>query len=418
MDHDTPLANVEGGAAQEAASSSVAIHSVQLSNFLSFGPVQQAVPLRSLNILIGPNGCGKSNLIDAFALLRSAPGTTPRTLVEVVLEGGGRVSDWLYRGVGADAAAASAAIEVVLEVPSGSTQRLRYRLEFAELAQRFVLADERIEDESPMAGESEPCFYYRYNRGRPVLNARDGERNLRGEDVDWELSILAQRRDPHQYPELTHLGWVLGHIHLYRDWRFGRNTPLRWPQSVALPNHRLESDGSNLALVLNRLASNPGAKRQLLEALRELYDGIDDYHVEIEGGTVQLVLFEAGRRVPATRLSDGTLRYLCLLAVLCHPDPGAVVCIEEPELGLHPDVLPTVAALIQRASERTQLIVTTHSDVLVDAMSEQPESVLVAEKTGEGTCLRRLDGATLQPWLEKYRLGQLWTRGDIGGTRW
>ena len=131
------------------------------------------------------------------------------------------------------------------------------------------------------------------------------------------------------------------------------------------------------------------------------------------------VFFQEGQvTIPATRLSDGTLRYLCLLAVLCHPNPPPLVCIEEPELGLHPDVLPTLADLLKEASTRTQLIVTTHSDVLVDAMSDQPDSVLVAEKTAGVTTLTRLDATKLKPWLEKYRLGQLWTRGDIGGTRW
>ena len=95
-----------------------------------------------------------------------------------------------------------------------------------------------------------------------------------------------------------------------------------------------------------------------------------------------------------------------------------MICIEEPELGLHPDVLPNLADLMKKASERCQLIVTTHSDILVDAMTDQPESVLVAEKTDQGTTLNRLNSEKLQPWLEKYRLGQLWTRGEIGGTRW
>ncbi|MDR2849111.1 MAG: chromosome segregation protein SMC, partial [Verrucomicrobiota bacterium] len=65
-----------------------------------------------------------------------------------------------------------------------------------------------------------------------------------------------------------------------------------------------------------------------------------------------------------------------------------------------------------------QLVVTTHSDILIDALSEQPESVLVSEKTAGGTMLTRLDAEHLKPWLEKYRLGELWTRGELGGTRW
>lgn len=150
-----------------------------------------------------------------------------------------------------------------------------------------------------------------------------------------------------------------------------------------------------------------------------MYDGIDDFDVQIEGGTVQVFFHEGRHTIPATRLSDGTLRYLCLLAILCHPNPGPLICIEEPELGLHPDVIPTLAELLKEASQRTQLIVTTHSDILIDALTDDPECILIANRSLQnGTTLERLDEEKLRPWLEKYRLGQLWTRGEIGGTRW
>jgi len=104
---------------------------------------------------------------------------------------------------------------------------------------------------------------------------------------------------------------------------------------------------------------------------------------------------------------------------LCDPDPPPLVCIEEPELGLHPDMLPKIADLLAAASERTQLVVTTHSDMLVDAMTDRPEAVVVVEKHNGQTCMKRLkEDAELRRWLDKYRLGQLWTRGEIGGTRW
>ena len=111
------------------------------------------------------------------------------------------------------------------------------------------------------------------------------------------------------------------------------------------------------------------------------------------------------------------LRYLCLLAILCDPDPPPLICIEEPELGLHPDILPKLADLLVEASHRTQLIITTHSDILVDAMTERPEVVVVCEKHEGATTMRRLKKDELASWLEKYRLGQLWTKGQIGGTR-
>ena len=122
--------------------------------------------------------------------------------------------------------------------------------------------------------------------------------------------------------------------------------------------------------------------------------------------------------VPATHLSDGTLRYLCLLTILCHPNPPPLICIEEPELGMHPDIIPTIAEMLVEASTRTQLIVTTHSDTLIDALNDTPESVVVCEKDENGTSMKRLDKKELAKWLEKYTLGQLWREGEIGGNRW
>ena len=128
-------------------------------------------------------------------------------------------------------------------------------------------------------------------------------------------------------------------------------------------------------------------------------EGIDGFHVEIIGGYTRVVLYEGCREILASRLSDGTLRYLCLLAILCDPNPGPLVCIEEPELGLHPDVFPTLSKLMLEASERTRLIVTTHSDILVDAFTDTPEAVIAVEKDEHGTRLERLNAEKLKSWL-------------------
>ena len=124
------------------------------------------------------------------------------------------------------------------------------------------------------------------------------------------------------------------------------------------------------------------------------------------------------RPVPATRLSDGTLRFLCLASILCHPSPPPLTCIEEPEIGLHPDILPIVAELLIEASHRTQIIVTTHSDILVDALSHVPEAVLVCEKESNATVMRRQNQDELREWLKEYSLGDLWRSGELGGNRW
>jgi len=390
------------------------IKALKLDNFLGFGEMPVPVDLRALNVVIGPNGSGKSNLIEALDLLRSAPSNSERlNLLAAIREGGG-TSDWLWKGA---AKPTRAIIDAVIDNPKKRSD-LRYVLSFSEVGQRFEIVDERIENKDALEGHDKPYFYYQLQQGRGVLNVAGGPRTLQREQIDPTASILSQRNDPDQYPELAYLAERFSKIRIYREWSFGRQSIARGPQRTDLPNERLEHDASNLALVLNRLRREPTVKKGLLEALRAVYDGIDDFDLQIEGNTVQVFFQEGPFTVPATRLSDGTIRYLCLLAILLHPDPGPLVCIEEPELGLHPDVLPTLAALLIAASERTQLIVTTHSEVLVDALTETPECVLVMGRSERGSTLTRLKSEELAPWLKKYRLGQLWTRGDIGGTRW
>jgi predicted ATPase len=379
-----------------------------LRNLLSFGPEARPITLERLNVLIGPNGSGKSNFIEAVALLSATPGD-----LHAVIRRGGGVREWIWKGAPKEVAS----LDIVVHNPHG-TQPLRHVLAFREENQTFRLADERIENEYPSLGETEPSFFYRYQQGRPVLKINSEKRQLVREALESDASILAQRRDPEAYPEVSYLTRAYEKIRVYREWTFGRNTVFREPQKADMRNDRLEEDFSNLGLFLNRLRRTPKAKSTILEGLRDLYEDFSDFDVSVEGGTVQVFFTEGDFTIPATRLSDGTLRYLCLLAILCDPEPPPLICIEEPELGLHPDILPKVADLLIDASTRTQLIVTTHSDILVDAMTERPETVLVCEKHAGQTVLRRLDTKSLTGWLEKYRLGELWTRGELGGTRW
>ena len=387
------------------------LHSLTLRNLLSFGPLTPAIPLGPLNVLIGPNGSGKSNFIEAIALLRATTGDL-RAKGSPVIRGGG-ITEWIWKGD----PRSEAAIDAVVSNPSGR-QALRHVITFDALRQGFHLVDEKIENEKPDAGWPDSYFYYRYQRGHPIVNAKGVRRELTHENVQPDTSILAQRRDPDTYPEITYLASAYEKIKVYREWTFGRNTIFREPQKADLRNDRLEEDFSNLGLFLNRLRGIPRAKKTILEALRDLYSGLDDFDVSVEGGTVQVFFTEGDFIIPAPRLSDGTLRYLCLLAILWDPEPPPLICIEEPELGLHPDILPKLADLLVQASERTQLIVTTHSDILVDAMTERPEAVIVCEKHAGQTELRRLSAESLAQWLKDYRLGELWTRGELGGTRW
>ena len=392
------------------------IRSIRLENILSFGPDTPELPLEPLNVFIGPNASGKSNLIEALSLLHAAPGD----LQAPIHEGGG-VHDWLWKG---PFTAASATLDVTVENWPSLASPLRYRLLFSESRRRFNLRDEAIESEMPLRhDEVEPYIYYRYQEGRPVINVKGDtpiKRHLEREDVKPDQSILSQRRDPDTYPELTYLSDQFERMTFYREWGLGRFAPSRQPQKTDLQQDRLLEDASNLGVVLSDLLNQPDLKEQILERMRVFYPSFRDVHATVSGGTVQIFFHEKGLReaVPAIRLSDGSLRYLCLLTVLLSLYPRRVVCIEEPELGLHPDIIPEVAKLLVEASKRCQLFVTTHSDILVDALSDVPEAVVVCEKVNGSTELRRLDRDTLGSWLEEYRLGELWSRGEIGGNRW
>jgi len=273
--------------------------------------------------------------------------------------------------------------------------------------------------------DKESDSLYAFNNGHPfIMSGRSVPApavktvKIDLDRFDLDRSILAQRSDPESYPDISNLIDAYRSIRIYREWSMGRKSIFREPQKADLRTDRLEEDFSNLGLYLNKLRRIPKAKQSLLQELRNLYEGLSDFDVSIEGGTVQVFFTEGDYTIPASRLSDGSLRYLCLLAILCDPNPPPLVGIEEPELGLHPDLLPKLADLLVEASARCQLIVTTHSDILVDALSEQPESIVVCEKHEGKTSMQRLDAKELAPWLEKYRLGQLWTSGELGGTRW
>ncbi|MGP0066926.1 MAG: AAA family ATPase [Isosphaeraceae bacterium] len=390
------------------------LNAITPRNLLSFGPDNEPLELNGLNVLLGPNGSGKSNLLEAIALLRTCPN---REGFRPVIARGGGIGEWIWK-VRPDE---PASVEALVARPDG--QPLRHHVALRKEQQSFRLEDERIENERPAKGERKPYLFYHYGHGRPVINTVIGktgrkERQLNRDDVAPDASILAQRQDPERFPEITRLATVYDRIRLYREWAFGRNTVFREPQKSDLRNDRLEEDFSNLGMFLNRLRRQPKTKASLLAGLADLYEGLADFDVSVEGGTVQVFFTEGDFSIPATRLSDGTIRYLCLLAILCDPEPPPLIGIEEPELGLHPDILPKIADLLMATSERTQLIVTTHSEILVDALTERPGAVVVCEKHEGQTTMRRPDPDALAVWLEKHRLGRLWMDGQLGGTRW
>jgi predicted ATPase len=178
--------------------------------------------------------------------------------------------------------------------------------------------------------------------------------------------------------------------------------------------------GYNLAQMLKYFQDfQRSVFEQIEELTRRFYEPTLKIEIQLLGTYLQIAIAEeGGHSTPAPRLSDGMLRWLSLLCVLLNPTPAPVTCIDEPELGLHPDVIPTLADLLRDASTRTQLIVTTHSTGLVEAFSDEPEAICVCDKIEGSTVIERLSEPDLRVWLKKYSLGNLWTRGLIGGKRW
>ena len=402
---------------------SKSIETIRLENMLSYGPNTKPFPLEPLNVLIGPNASGKSNLIEALSLLAAAPWD-----LQTPIGGGGGVNAWLWKGA---VPAPTTTIEATVRFPrvnTNGTTLIKYSLSFTETFGRFVIVDEAIEDKGSVTTHNTPPYlYYRYRfqGSGPVIDTvtpshGNYQRQLRWDDVKPDQSILSQRRDRYTYPELTFLGELFGLISIYRGWTFGPYAPPRLAQRTDLPQQFLLPDASNLGVLLSNLLNEPKVKPQIIDRMKDFYPSFQDINTRLSFGTVQTFFHEHGLQdsIPATRISDGSLRYLCLLAILCHPVPPPIVCIEEPEVGMHPDVIPEIATLLTEASSRCQIFVTTHSDVLVDALTDIPESIIVCEKEDGSTQLRRLDAGELKPWLGKFRLGELWTQGRFGGNRW
>ncbi len=396
-----------------------AIKRLHIQNLLSFGPDSPGITLEPLNVLIGPNGSGKSNLIEVIGLLQS----TPKDLALPIRESGGIV-EWLWKSPPVRQKTARALPTATIEVsanPAHLREPIRYRLSFTGVNYQLDVRDERVEAEVTAKRQEDVQPYFGYINGRPMLRMNGTQRELPREQVNPQQSILSQRKDPAQYPELTYLGQLFGGIKIYRNWEFGPNSDARNLFGPELSTEFLDEDISNLGLMLNRLNSDsdPETKSELLKYLKLFYDGAEAVVTPIEGALVDVRLIERGGvPISAVRLSDGTLRWLALLTILLHPSPPPLVCIEEPELGLHPDIIPPLAQLLREDSQRMQLIVTTHSDALVNELTDVPETVIVCERENGSTVMKRLERKRLAAWLKTYSLGHLWRKGEIGGNRW
>lgn len=368
------------------------IRKLHLRNLLSFEDCE--VELQDLNVLIGPNGAGKSNLIEAVGLLRSLP----LDLEAYLRQGGGRAA-WVWKGSQTD----SAQVETTLD--GGADGELTHS--FQIVASAGGLTWEQLARSS----DATPVFLREFDRLK-----MEGTDPITG--YGFPESVFFRYR----LPSLTsRIGENLATFRIYREFRTGKNDPVRLGLSVSASHGpRLNESGDNLAAILHELDL-----KDKLDAVRDLLHEINPAFGRVKPrlheGAWFIQLAEDGLLdpIPSQRISDGTLKFLCLAAVLLDPDPPPVVCIEEPETGLHPEALRVVANLIREASSRMQLLITTHSADLINELSSTPDAVLVAEKNEHNaTTFTRLNPDELEPWLERYQLGELLQKGQIGGNRW
>jgi len=378
------------------------VKTIHPRGLLSFAPDSEPLPLTPLNVLIGPNGSGKSNLIEVFELLKALP----TDLAEVIRDGGG-VGEWLWKG---GSKRVGASISADLRVRGG--WNLRYGLGFVSTAQHLEVRHEVVEDDD--------STYYRFDVGHRATIVRkiDGESKRRAFDPDLLQSVLSQRKDPELYPEVAALGRSFEHILTFREWSFGRYVPLRRPQPTDLPNDVVLPDARNLGLILNAIEHSDAWPR-LNAGLSRFLPRFKRLNTLVQGGAIQIFLHEDGLRtpVPAARLSDGTIRFITLLAILLRPRVSPLICLEEPELGLHPDALTLIAELLVEASQQTQVIVTTQSDVLVSALSEHAGSVVVCDNLGGASRFRRLESDKLRFWMESTGLARSGVSANWVATR-
>lgn len=399
------------------------IDKLVIKNFLSLRHLE--LELKPLNVLVGANGSGKSNLLEVVSMLQSMPANLERHLIS----SGSEVKDWAFNREIEQPISMDIYFNPDVRFNSDRISKgLRHFIQFYIHGNNGIqIEDECIENiKISKSNAKDVFFFYRYNHGAPVISvvaeeatSSKGERHLAREKLELNQSILSQKKDNSFYPEITSLGETYSQLFVNREWQMGLRSEMRMAQPADGETRALSPDGRNLGLILNKQRQNTEFKRRLIKEFANFYPGFYDIESSIEAGMVRIRLQEEALSdgLPASRLSDGTIRFLFLLVVLLNPEPAPLICIEEPEIGLHPDILPTLAKLLVEASERTQLIVTTHSDILLDALTDTPESVLFCDKENGETQMRRASAADIQHYLGQKGLGQTWLDGSLGGKR-
>jgi predicted ATPase len=337
---------------------------------------------QNLNLLVGANGSGKSNLISFFRLLNAFMDGHLNGYVE---DQGG-MSDLLFNG-------------------RKVTNSMWFETRFGDLGHRFTL--KAGPNDSPIVdGESR---YSRDGGWWGIKIPAEGKSSLAAHlDGGYPTAFLS-------HPAVAAIrGWQIYHFHDTSSTAGMRH------YEIVQDDRELRLDAANLAPYLRHLRDcHPSSYRDIVNAVRLVTPFFENFMLEPrkmgEAEKVNLSWRQKGSDYPMQpyHLSDGSIRFIALATALLQPEPPSTIIIDEPELGLHPHALSILAELIQDASKRTQLIVATQSATLLDHFSLS-DIVVVRRKDGAST-FERLDEADYQQWLESYTVGELWVKNVIEG---
>ncbi len=363
--------------------------------------------LRPINVIIGANGSGKSNFLEVFALLQAIRS--------------GRLRDYVARAGGA---------ERILHFGRRNTSRVLIELWFRQGAPSWFggyLIPLEATDSDGLAPVTvfETFLVWDRERHPKPFDAGPGPDEPPPGEATISMPAVPDKNPPSGTASLTKRARSLAREQLasWRRYQF-HDTSAASPIKTVCDlhdNRYFREDGANLAAYLYRLARTHPASYSLIRRTVSLVAPFfEDFQIEplaLNTETVQLEWRHRGsdQYFGASALSDGTLRFMALATLLLQPVElrPKVILIDEPELGLHPYAIELLASMIRSASNDTQVILATQSPILLDYF--EPEDVLIAERKGEETKLRRLESEPLEEWLKDYSLGQLWEKNELGG---